>query len=50
VPDGRYVTSVFSTVDSRRRLIFLVRATRDNPQRVNRQRPLQRLGFIPRRA
>jgi hypothetical protein len=35
---------------SRRRLIFLVDAARDDLQRIIRQRPLQRLGLIPRRA
>jgi hypothetical protein len=27
-----------------------MRTTRHDPQRIIRQRPLQRLGFIPRRA
>ena len=31
-------------------LVFLVRAARNNPDRIVRQGPLQRLGLIPRRA
>jgi hypothetical protein len=30
--------------------VFLVRATHDNLQRLVRQRPLQRVSLIPRRA
>jgi hypothetical protein len=33
-----------------RRLIFLLRPTHHDPKRIIRQRPLQRLGLIPRRA
>ena len=36
--------------DSRRRLILLIRAARDDPRRLIRQRPLPRFGFIPRRS
>jgi hypothetical protein len=35
---------------SRRCLIFLVGPTRDNPERIIWQRPLQSLGLIPWRA
>jgi hypothetical protein len=35
---------------SRRRPVFLVGTTRDDLQRVVGQWPLQRLGFVPRRA